>query len=141
MFGMNTPESMILTGQKTLILCCLCYLAWWYVAFRPGADNHTLTGKKEVLFALTALTGLSGVFISAVGIHILPESNFCTVKDIFRAAAIGYAVLAVITCGLYRRPLTAELAIIVAWSGFELAAVNALTLGGNLTTETAILCR
>lgn len=131
------PGELVRSSQMVLVVCCLCYAVWWYTAFRPGSDSRTLAGKKGVWFALTVLTGGVGVFGNAVGIHLLPESAGCSVRDICLWGVIVYAGLVVVTYGLWRRSITAELALIVAWCGEEFSAVQALAAGKYLSEDDA----
>ena len=125
----------IFVGQLCLIACCLFYLAWWNAAYYPGADGNTLNGSKGVWFWLTAATALIGIWQNAQGIHNLPEVEAFSVRRICLVGAMLYFVLAVVTYGIFRRPLTAELALIVAWCGLETATLQALWANGSLTSE------
>ena len=139
MLTWHTPGEQIRLAQMILVICCLCYGKWWYVAFRPEADNRTLAGYKGGWFALTIITGSIGVFLNAAGVHALPEAVDCSVHDICRYGVIAYVVLLVLTFGLLRRPITAELALIVAWCGMEISAVQALASGKYLPDNTAAI--
>lgn len=126
------PLRLIFIGQTTLVVCTLFYLCWWYAAFRPHSDSHTLAGIKGAIFWLTALTGLVGIFFSAAGLHALPESPTVSVREICLGGVLAYGLLVGVTYGIFGRPLTAELVLIVAWAGLETSILQGLGAAGHL---------
>ena len=39
----------IVLGQSLLVDCCLVYLAWWCVAFRPGVAARAVTVRATMV--------------------------------------------------------------------------------------------
>ena len=39
----------IVLGQTALVSCCLLYLAWWCVAFRPGVAARAVTVRATMV--------------------------------------------------------------------------------------------
>ena len=86
---LNTQGKQILTGNVLFILCCVFYLAWWLLAFKPsGAIAGMKTGWLLIPAALFGLLGVVrwrfGAFpqkirapcYSAAGIYCGEESSF-----------------------------------------------------------------
>ncbi|MDD7219159.1 MAG: hypothetical protein PUI16_04100 [Clostridia bacterium] len=56
---------LILKGNMFMIICCIFYLAWWILAFRP---EHPVKGLRSGwLLIPAALCGIYGVYILAQG--------------------------------------------------------------------------
>jgi len=125
--GLNAHVKMILTGNVWIIVCCVFYLMWWLVAFRPEGAG---TGMKTDWLLLPALAaGAFGVLMALRGIwKISPEPG----SSLFPGGAViiggiaAYALLLVVTLVILKRPVTTELFLIVGWGMLALSAVNAL---------------
>ena len=123
----------IINGQAVLVICFVCYGVWWHMAYHPGADEHTLSGKKGFWFALTAAVGIIGLFFIACGVHAAPQASDFSVREICQSGLVFYAVIATATYFLLKRPITAELALIIGWAGLELSVLQALATYGGLS--------
>ena len=117
----------IAAGQGALTLCCLFYSAWWYVAYNPKPIENILSSKAGLLFWITFICGLVGVYLNIYGIR-----NLADVKPICLFGGIAYIVLLATTFLIFNRPVTAELFLIVAWATLETSAIFAAY--GNFST-------
>ena len=114
-----------LTGNVLLILCCIFYLAWWIVAFRPsGAVKGMRSGWLLIpaaVFGIAAVVVISGA-ISATDSarQLLPT---------MRIVVIGIAAYVILLAGtgiLLKRQVTTELFLIVGWAVLACAEISAL---------------
>jgi hypothetical protein len=121
----QSQEKQILTGNILFIVCCVFYLAWWLLAFKPvGAIKGMKTGW---LLIPAAFAGLSGVILILQSIlsktqanHLLPGSF------ILWGGIAAYIILLTVTVLLFKRPPTSELVLIVGWGMLALAEINLL---------------
>lgn len=117
----------ILTGQLLLILCCIVYLIWWSVSFRPGESVNRIGGFRGILLLITAACGMVGAILTILGINGVPaDAEKWSGMLICGAGIVVYIALALITGLGMKRPITTELVLIVGWTAMELCAVNAL---------------
>ncbi len=77
-------------GHSAMVLCCLLYATWWYIAFRPDAEGGLLIGRNGLIFGLTFISGLIGVMLIVLGIRNAPESTWLSVRTI--------CILGVLSC-------------------------------------------
>ena len=114
-----------LTGNLLLLLCCIFYLAWWIIAFKPvGAVKGMKSGW---LLIPAACFGIAAVIVIIRGIAAVPETSM--LFPAARAAEIGvlaYILLLVGTWLILHRPVTTELILIVGWAAIASAEVSAL---------------
>lgn len=110
----------IIAGQAALTLCCIFYSAWWYVAYNPKTIENILSDKAGMLFGITFICGLVGVYLNIYGIR-----NLADAKQICIIGGVAYFVLLAVTVLIFHRPVTAELFLIVAWATLETAAIFA----------------
>lgn len=134
------PAGKIFWGSLLLILCCLFYLVWWAVAFKPQASVRF--AKSAVLFGLTAAAGIAGLILILWGITAMPhERPLVPGPWLVLGGVAAYFLLYSLTRVLLKRPVTTELFLIVGWTVLELSAVNALYGNGFLTlTASFALC-
>ena len=104
-----------------MIICCLFYSAWWYVAYHPNLTGSVFNGKAGIFFGLTVLFGIVGVYLNIYGIRHLPDSNWAF--KIFLMGCAIYLILLAVTFLVFNRPVTAELLLIVAWTTLETAVI------------------
>ena len=122
----------IIIGQVLLIICCIFYLIWWYLGFRPNTTVNRMGGINGILLLLTAIFGISGISFS-----LLPTPE--TVNTQYRqllivVAGIGaYILLMFITKTMFNRIVTSELFLIVGWTMLELSLLNRLGGSGLLS--------
>ena len=114
-----------LTGNILLVLCCLFYLAWWIVAFRPvGAIKGMRSGW---LLIPAAAAGIAAVFFICRG--ILAAEKELLLFPTARIVVIGAAAYVVLLAGTWlimKRPVTTELFLIVGWATLAAAQISAL---------------
>ena len=122
MFTQDPIAGRILAGNLLFAACCIVYLLWWSVAFRPGYTGPMML--KGLLFLATAALGIAGLAMIVRGCS-LAESP---VRFIFiiGAGAAAYVVLLVLTNVLMHRQVTTELMLIVFWACMEICACGAL---------------
>ncbi|MGI6735854.1 MAG: hypothetical protein ACOX41_00875 [Anaerovoracaceae bacterium] len=129
-----TPTQQILLGQSLLIVCCVFYLIWWSISYRPGLDVSRIGGIRGVLLLVTAAAGIAGVLFSLLGNGRLqaaaPKLNGSL---ILIGGIAAYVLLLLITRLLLHRPVTTELFLIVAWAVLELALLSKLNGAGAIT--------
>lgn len=130
MFGLS-PVKEVITGQFLLSLGALFYTAWWLVAFRPGVRSGG--ALSALLFLLLAVSGLSGVGLSAHGVHELPlPPSWISSGMIFIVAAAAYFLLLAGSLKLFGRKPTTELLLIVCWAVLEILVLGVLHERGLL---------
>ena len=114
-----------LTGNTELILCCVFYLAWWVIAFKPvGAVKGMKSGW---LLIPAAILGIAAVFTIAGGIAATDTSlQLLPTMPIAAVGAAAYVILLLGTWFLMKRPVTTELFLIVGWATLACAEISAL---------------
>lgn len=131
MFGL-TPYKEIITGQLLLSAGALFYTGWWLAAFRP--DSRSGGMLSALLFLLLAAFGLSGIALTAHGIHGLPlPASWPESGILFIMALLVYFVLLTGSVKLFGRKPTTELILIMLWALMEIMALGALHEGGALS--------
>ncbi len=129
----------LLTGSLMLIACCLFYLAWWFIAFKPtGAIKGFKSGW---LLIPAAIFGTAAVvqMVRGCGLEEHAEALFPQMYALF-AGVIAYIVLFVISCIVMKRQVTTELFLIVGWAALSCAELNALFSRAVFTKSAAIAC-
>ena len=108
-------------GHVLLIICCLFYLIWWCVAFRPGYQGPRVSGTAGILLMITAAAGLAGVIFSVHGIR-QPGSRTALLPSgsILIGGLILYVILLITTSLFLHRQVTTELFLIIGWMVLEL---------------------
>ena len=131
------PEKQIFMGNIFFIGCCLFYLAWWLLAFKPvGA----ITGAKSGWLLLpAAVSGIAGVAMIVNGITQKTLSNqLIPFEFIAWGGIVLFIVLLIVTGMVFDRPVTTELILIVGWGVLTLAEINALFGLGILSRNISI---
>lgn len=115
-------------GHVLLAVCCALYLAWWALFFRPGSRIEGPLYWFGVALILGAATcGIAGCFLAGGALSQLPGAQTFSPLPYLVAGVVTYLVLAFVTNGLFDRPITTELVLIVAWCAFECAVVGTLS--------------
>ena len=118
----------LLYGNRGMIACVCCYLAWWIITFRPPAPKGSLMGSICLLGAF--LFGVGGIFLIVHGIINMADkpvvNSFIPVWIIPVLGIIAYMVLLFVSANLFHRQVTSELFIIVGWTVLELCFVGTL---------------
>lgn len=127
----------IFLGNLLLIVCCVFYLAWWLLAFKP---MNPIKGFKTGWLLLPAFAaGLAGVIfairgqgLSAVYPGLFPHGV------LLWGGIAAYVLLMAVTGLALHRPVTTELFLIIGWAMLALAEVSALYGCGSYTHAVAI---
>lgn len=142
MAGMELYETefySLATGHGLMALCCVLYLAWWCIFFRPRPESpqglEYAAGVALIVGA--AVAGLFGVLRIGGAVSAVPGGVPAAV--LWPAAIAAYLVLAVVTLNLFNRPITTELLLIVAWTALEIACVGALFTAEHTGSATVLL--
>ncbi len=112
----------ILFGNFMFVACCMAYLAWWSVAFRPGYQPPA--GLSEVLIGITALLGITGLVFVIEG--CAQAASPVPYVRIIGAGAAVLIILTFVTMVLMHRMVTTELLLIVFWTCMEICVLCAL---------------
>ncbi len=130
----------LLYGNRSMIACVLCYLAWWIITFKPPAPKGSLIGSIFLIGAF--VFGLGGIFII---IHAITRMGLeQAVNPLFPiwtipvAGLITYILLLAITSKLLHRQVTSELIIIIGWTVLELCFVSSMYRYGIAGKEALI---
>ncbi|MBC3889565.1 hypothetical protein GH810_14725 [Acetobacterium paludosum] len=127
----------IFVGHLLLLFCCIFYLAWWIVTFRPNAS----VGPTGVCYITAAfITGIAAVALLCWGIAALSKhSESIPVWLILVGVAALFVVLLLLTTMVFQRIVTSELLIILVWTGLELSAITVLFGTGRFGPETGVI--
>lgn len=124
----------IIRGQILLAVCCVFYLIWWSISFRPGETVNRVGGVRGLLLLVTALCGIAGVLLNAHGNSMVPRDlEPLNGGWVIAAGVLAYVVLLLVTTKGMKRPVTTELFLITAWTVLEVSTMNALCGAGSLT--------
>ena len=111
----------LLIGHVFLIVCCGFYLAWWYLAFRPGYAGSRVSGIAGALLLITAICGFIGIGFSVTGIlRDGARSAFIPSAAIVIGGILVYLLLMAGSSLLLHRQVTTELFLILGWLVLEL---------------------
>ncbi len=122
MIDFGTVSGKILTGNLLFAACCIVYLLWWSVAFRPGYTAPMFL--KSGLFLLTAVLGIAALAMIIQG--CLRADSPIRFMFIIAAGAAAYIALLLLTNLLMQRQVTTELMLIVFWVCMEICALGSL---------------
>lgn len=133
------PFRDIVLGQAALVVCCLVYLAWWCVAFRPGVSSGGWLGG--LLLVGMMLFAAVGIFLDVSGIRALWDgaAGRAALKNLI-AGVVAYPLLLFVTVRIFHRVPTTELLLIVAWAVLEALIVAVLVLAGLAAEGAALPC-
>ena len=122
-FGL--PAKQIFGSNLLLILCCMFYLAWWLLAFKPaGAVKGMKTGW---LLIPAFVAGLAAIILAVKGIQSASIGAALFPNGLLLWGGIAaYLILLAVTRLLFRRQVTTELFLIVGWAALALSEINAL---------------
>jgi len=132
------PSQRILFGNVGFAVCCVFYLAWWVLAFRP--TNPIQGFRTGWLLIPAAITGIAGVVLIIRGAldvgfdHLLFRDTWVVVGWV-----AAYIVLMLVTSRVWQRPVTSELLLITGWTALALVEVNALFGAGALSHTTSLV--
>lgn len=150
---MPEPLKQIAIGQISLIFSCLFYLFWWAIAFYPNASRKRKIAGNLPLLCLWISAGYGLYYISR-GMYTICAfgTGYVLVKPVVSALVTGaiatlaiagiitYLGLYFVTTKLFKRKLTAELALIVAWAVLEMMVFETLSISGLGAWNVALPC-
>ena len=127
-------------GHLLLILCCVLYLLWWSIAFRPDSlPGSRVSALTVALLVLTAAAGVAGTVVALRGVLALPQSVRVVPGSLIAWGGVAvYVVLLALTSVLLHRQVTTELLLIVGWTVLELVTLNALRGAERLSPAPAV---
>ena len=122
MMEFGTVSGKILAGNLLFAACCIVYLLWWSVAFRP--DYTAPMMLKSMLFLATAAFGIGALAVIIQGCL----NADCPIRYLYiiGAGIAAYIILLLLTSFLMQRQVTTELMLIVFWACMEICACGAL---------------
>ncbi len=113
----------MLSGNVLLILCCIFYLAWWLIAFKPdGAVKGMKSGWLLIPAVILGVAALAQIIRGSAPID--GQTVLIARKYIALGGAAVYAVLLAATYLLLKRPVTTELFLIIMWVVLSLTEIN-----------------
>lgn len=132
---MNNGYIRTITGQVLLVICCIFYILWWRISYRPGTEVNRMGGLNGVLLLITALSGVSGLFLSVYGENTLPALNNPKLNGFYTVICgiAVYVILIFITQTAFHRPVTTELFLITGWLILEMTVISALNAAEKLS--------
>lgn len=122
----------IIGGQAALIICCVFYMIWWFLCYKPGTSVNRIGSWRGLLLLVTAACGFAGAFLILTSLGNLPLSqpNRFSGTAVILGGIITYAALACITHFVWKRPVTTELVLIVGWAMLEVSLCGSLNSAG-----------
>lgn len=134
------PLGRALAGQILMMICCAFYIAWWSRSYKPGAMVSKTTGFSGVLLLVAALSGIAGLTLTIIGTEGMTGSRSqLSSPEIALFGAAAYVALLLLTVLVFRRKLTTELLLIVAWATLEAVLLNALYRAEYFSTSHSIV--
>lgn len=132
---MGTSLGKIFIGQVLLIVCCVFYLIFWSLSYRPDVPVSRTSGVSGLFLLITAVSGLAGAVLSLCGINsvtpaVSPKLNGIA---IIAGGIVAYILLLLITRFGFDRPVTTELVLITGWCMLELSVINVLNAAGTFS--------
>lgn len=121
----SLPVRQMFAGNILLAVCCIFYLGWWGLAFKPvGA----VKGMKSGWLLIPAfVTGVAAVILAIRGIQAAQMK-----REVFPGAwiiwggIVAYLILLFVTSRIFKRPVTTELILIVGWAMLAMEEIHAL---------------
>lgn len=108
-----------------LIICCVFYLAWWMIAFKPAGAVKGMSSGWLLLPAAVAGIGAIIVLVQTFR-NAAVEKSLVSGVVLLAIGVIAYVALLVITYICMHRMVTTELLLIVGWCILALSEVNVL---------------
>ncbi len=119
-FDISTRQ--ILIANMLLMGCCIFYIIWWILAFRPV---NPIKGTKSGWLLLPAF--ILGVIAVVMIVQCKSGDQLLFSNNVMVAGSIVvYIVLAALTRMFMHRPITTELILIVGWLALMFKEVNTL---------------
>lgn len=114
-YNLNFPAKRIFQSNLLLILCCVFYLVWWLLAFKP---TGSIRGMKTGWLLIPAFAaGLAAIILAIKGIQSATTGATLFPNRLLLWSGIAsYFILLAVTRLLWKRPVTTELFLIVGWT-------------------------
>ncbi len=135
---MDTGLRDVVFGHLLLIICCVFYLIWWSISFRPGQSVNRELGIRGILLLVTAASGIAGLLLSIFGINLIPGKTSVSNGLVCLIGLATYVILLFATYYELHRPVTTELLLITGWAMLEVCCVNTCRAGGALSVPQSI---
>ncbi len=133
------PARQMFWGDILLVGCCVFYLLWWVLAFKPtGAIKGMRSGWLLIPAFILGVAAMSLIIFGGVGALALGGSSFFSIRILVVLGVISYVVLLVVTRLAFHRQVTTELFLIVGWTVLVFLESNALYGMGLVTRNGAI---
>ncbi len=126
----------MLTGNLMLIVCCIFYLAWWLIAFKPVGAIHGF--KSGWLLIPAALFGL-GAVVQIVRGSSVSDGVLFPRSAVVIVGVMAYVVLLAATAIFLKRQVTTELLLIVGWTMLMFLELNTLYALGEFSKTATII--
>jgi len=122
----DTQGKQIFLGNVLFVVCCVFYLAWWLLAFKPSGEAGGL--RTGWLLIPASVFGIASIVIALSGILAKPSVTTRLLPSgvILWGGIAAFFILLVVTAWLFKRPVTTELILIVGWGMLALAEINLL---------------
>ena len=122
---LGLPAKQIFWSNILLIVCCVFYLVWWLLAFKPtGAIKGMKTGW---LLIPAFIAGLAAIILAVKGLQSSSLKTALFPGGLLLWGGIAaYLALLAVTRLLFQRQVTTELFLIVGWAVLALSEINAL---------------
>ncbi|MCD8079762.1 MAG: hypothetical protein LUF04_04910 [Bacteroides sp.] len=126
----------MLTGNLLLVGCCVFYLAWWLIAFKP---KSAIKGMKSGWLLIPAfLFGLAAVIQIVRGSNVDGQTALLSRTVVLVGGVIAYVVLLAASSIILKRQVTTELFLIVGWTVLMFLEVNGLFALGQYSRGVSI---
>ncbi|MGN1403937.1 MAG: hypothetical protein ACI4XB_06440 [Ruminococcus sp.] len=127
----------LLKGNLLLVICCIFYLAWWILAFRPV--NPIKGFQSGWLLIPAAVCGIAGVILAVQGCRAASGAPLLVPFHVLVIAGVAaYVLLLLVTSAVFHRTVTTELVLIVGWTVLMLAELSAVSGVGVMGHTQAI---
>ena len=132
--------SKILIGNWLMVLCSICYLAWWLIVFKPPAPKGNFVGTIFLILAFVA--GIGGLFFTIKEMAAPTEeiqTKGVSGMLIMACGIVLYMALFAMTKVMFHRQVTSELFIITGWVVLEAAICNYMYSLGTFSIREAVI--
>lgn len=137
-FETGSPLCKLFWGNILLTGCCVFYLLWWLLAFKPvGAVKGMRSGWLLIPAFILGVAAVVMIIRGANGANA--ASSFFTAGNVLLAGLAAYIVLFLVTWLVFHRQVTTELFLIVGWAALIFLEINTLYGLGIVTRSGAIV--
>ncbi len=136
-FDINHPTASVFWGNVSLVACCVFYLLWWVLAFKP---TGAIKGFKSGWLLIPAvLLGIASVILIIKGSNAASGPSFFSAGAVLLVAIVVYLALLLVTQLVFHRQVTTELVLIVGWTALVFLEGNALFGMGVVARSEALV--